>query len=260
MTPSALHARDDLPVVYADGCQLDFDPVVPKACAFGDPHSATTVVLVGDSHAAQWVPALQVIAAQRHWKLLSYTKSSCPLNPTLLAGNTGQPYTACQTWVANMMYELGRINPAMVVTSSYSGYQALGADDKPLPATSSNAAIAVGFRSTWTTLIRRGADVRIIADTWAPGFDVPDCVSQHPTALTTCAFDRVGAQRTDPQLQALSTPLPGAQTVNLDTAVCPTAECAPVIGNVLVYRDKNHLTKTYVLTLTPRMAAVLPVL
>jgi peptidoglycan/LPS O-acetylase OafA/YrhL len=258
MTPTALHARDDLPVVYADGCHLDFDPVIPKACTFGDPHSATTVVVVGDSHAAQWVPALQVIAAQRHWKLLSYTKSSCPLTPTLLAGATGKPYVACQTWVANMMSIFATIRPAIVITSSYSGYQALGSDEKPLPATASNAAIASGFRSLWTTLTRDGTAVEVIADNWAPGFDVPDCVSQHPTALTTCAFDRATAKRTDPQLLALSTPLPGVATVNLDTAVCPTSRCAPVIGGVLVYRDNSHLTKTYVLTLTPRLAAALP--
>jgi peptidoglycan/LPS O-acetylase OafA/YrhL len=258
MTPTALHARDDLPAVYADGCHLDFDPVIPKECTFGDPHSATTVVVVGDSHAAQWVPALGVIAAQRHWKLLSYTKSSCPLTPTLLAGATGQPYVACQTWVANMLSELAKIKPAMIVTSSYSGYQALGPDDKPLPATASEAAMADGFRSVWTTLTRDGAEVEVIADNWAPGFDVPDCVSQHPTALTTCAFGRPTAKRADPQLLALSTPLPGVAMVNLDTAVCPTTRCAPVIGGVLVYRDDSHITKTYVLTLTPRLAAALP--
>jgi hypothetical protein len=46
--------------------------------------------------------------------------------------------------------------------------------------------------------------------------------------------------------------------VDLDDAVCPTALCAPVIGGVLVYRDINHLTKTYVLTLAPRLSAALP--
>ena len=57
---------------------------------------------------------------------------------------------------------------------------------------------------------------------------------------------------------ALATPEPGVTMVDLDDAICPTTSCAPVIGGVLVYRDLTHLTKTYVLTLAPRLAAALP--
>ena len=48
-------------------------------CATGDTASATTVALVGDSHAAMWNPAFQQIATQRHWRLEILAKAGCPL-------------------------------------------------------------------------------------------------------------------------------------------------------------------------------------
>ena len=31
--------------------------------------------------------------------------------------------------------------------------------------------------------------------------------------------------------------------------ICPGDRCSPIVGNVLVYRDKHHLTATYAATL-----------
>ena len=40
-------------------------------------NGAITVALVGDSHAAHWFPALNVIAKERGWRLVPLTKFSC---------------------------------------------------------------------------------------------------------------------------------------------------------------------------------------
>jgi hypothetical protein len=37
--------------------------------------------------------------------------------------------------------------------------------------------------------------------------------------------------------------------------ICPARACVPVIGNVLVFWDKHHLTREYVQTLTPFLRA-----
>ena len=39
--------------------------------------------------------------------------------------------------------------------------------------------------------------------------------------------------------------------IDLVDCICPDDECAPVIGNVLVYRQGSHITKTYIETLAP---------
>jgi hypothetical protein len=47
------------------------------------------------------------------------------------------------------------------------------------------------------------------------------------------------------------------RVIDLDDAICPTDKCAAVIGGVIVYRDSNHLTATYVQSLAPRLNAAL---
>jgi hypothetical protein len=39
--------------------------------------------------------------------------------------------------------------------------------------------------------------------------------------------------------------------LDLTDSICGPEVCAAVVGNVLVYRDDDHLTNTYVRTLTP---------
>src|SRR3954453_18749481 len=57
----------------------------PEVCAFGVPagRAAATVAIVGDSHAAHWIPALERVARARRWRALSLYKSRCPLTTAL---------------------------------------------------------------------------------------------------------------------------------------------------------------------------------
>ena len=75
--------RDDLPASYADGCHInDYQAKKPVDCVYGDPQGTRTAVLFGDSHAAQWLPALDRYARDRGWRLEYHTKAAC--SPVLL--------------------------------------------------------------------------------------------------------------------------------------------------------------------------------
>lgn len=99
LTMTASQAKDDNPSVYADGCHRQVNEDDAKACVYGDEASDYTVAIVGDSHAAQWVPALQIAAATNGWRLESYTKSSCPLTTATVTApeSSTQPYASCNT-------------------------------------------------------------------------------------------------------------------------------------------------------------------
>jgi hypothetical protein len=45
--------------------------------------------------------------------------------------------------------------------------------------------------------------------------------------------------------------------VDMFDANCPVDQCAPVIGNVLIYRQGSYITATYIETLTKRLTAAL---
>src|SRR5262249_18758994 len=78
LVPTPQGANRAVPVIYQDGCHADFATVrVKTPCAYGDLRSGTTVVLFGDSHAAQWFAALNAVALSQHWRLVVVTKSAC---------------------------------------------------------------------------------------------------------------------------------------------------------------------------------------
>jgi hypothetical protein len=43
----------------------------------------------------------------------------------------------------------------------------------------------------------------------------------------------------------------GVPVVDMSDAICSETECPVVVGNVIAWRDGNHLTSTYIGTLAP---------
>jgi hypothetical protein len=62
------------PKVYLDDCHVNNGEVLSGDCTYGDRSSKTTIVLYGDSHAAQWFPALEKLANENGFQLVSLTK------------------------------------------------------------------------------------------------------------------------------------------------------------------------------------------
>ncbi len=252
--PSAAIARKDIPSSYREGCHVQDNPS-PKAvgCVYGDPAGEYTVALVGDSHAAQWVPTLQAIAEQRGWRLLVYTKSSCPLvDATVAVGKDDRPYTGCTGWNADVQRIMAAERPDLVLTSS-TAYRVTEGGTVLDPARS-DATMLEGFRSAWSRLVAEGAVVVAIADTPRPGFDMADCVSANEGSLRSCAVPRTTAMSLAGQ--AVTEAAAGQNAVHLvdlGDFICPDTTCAPVIGRVLVYRDEHHITATYARTLAHAM-------
>ncbi|MGZ4594288.1 MAG: acyltransferase family protein, partial [Actinomycetes bacterium] len=76
MTPAQARA-DAWP---ATDCFVGFAQTrAPSGCRFGAPHGRTVVALIGDSHAAQWLPAMDRLAKERGWQLWFWAKSACPM-------------------------------------------------------------------------------------------------------------------------------------------------------------------------------------
>ena len=59
LSPAVGDAAADKPAVFVNGCVRSWRDVGQADCATGDPASATTVALVGDSHAAMWNPSFE---------------------------------------------------------------------------------------------------------------------------------------------------------------------------------------------------------
>ena len=246
LLPSLVAARDDLPVIYSDGCHVDVTVTAPGTCVYGDPSSSTTVVLFGDSHAAQWFPALQRLAVEHGWRLESMTKSACSTaDATVWNSIVKRGYTECDTWRKVALDRIGAEHPALVVVANSRGYQ-LMANGKGTPIAKVPADWDAALGRTLTRLVKSASHVVVIGDTPTSNADPPVCLSANLHDASACAMPY--ASVVDPAYTAREAGVAasaGAGWADPTAWVCRTDPCPVVDGRFLIFRDQHHLTATY---------------
>ena len=248
MTPDPLRATQDVPSLYADGCQTEQTTAEVFSCTDGDPTNPKVLALVGDSKAAQWYPALQTWARANGWTIKTYLKSSCPWNPALIYGgqDPSKKYTICQEWGQRVERALtGTQIPTIIVTSGIRG-TAFAPDG-----TEQESVMVDGYVDYWQRAGAAGVPVVVLMDTPQPGRIVYECVLDHPDDfMTRCKGDWNDGSG-GAALRAAVTQVPTARLIDLNPWICPERQCWPVIGEVLVWRQGSHITATYTSSLAP---------
>jgi peptidoglycan/LPS O-acetylase OafA/YrhL len=259
LVPPIAEARHDLPVIYSDGCHADVTATRPGECVYGDTDSSTTVVLFGDSHAAQWFPALERLARTNGWRLVSLTKSACTTaDVTVWNSIVERGYTECDEWREASLDRIESEQPALVVVSNSRGYQVM-VDGTPVPAESALDVWDAATKRTLERLRPLSADLVVIGDTPRSTADPPVCLSDHVDDATACALPY--AKAVNPSWTAGEAAVAAALGVTFvdPTAwVCRTDPCPAVLGRLLVFRDQHHLTATYARALAERLGGRLP--
>jgi peptidoglycan/LPS O-acetylase OafA/YrhL len=252
LVPDLQHAADDNPAIYADGCEVDFAQTSPQPCFTGDP-GGQRIVLFGDSHAAQWYPALAKFAKDNHLRLETETKSACPSVAVEVARN-GVDYSACDTWRNNVISDLQANPPALVVIANYGNPEF---NDKDNPANQ----WATGMKQTIGTLTT-ATKVVVIADTPDLRTSPIVCLSAHLTSAQSCGRPRSLALDSPGRIPG-ETPadLAGASFVDLTDYFCSATWCPAIVGDTLIYRDSHHITATYstdlAAVLAPRLLKII---
>ncbi len=259
LAPSLSAAANDLPAIYADGCHLDVTTVTPPRCAFGATSSPVTVVLFGDSHAAQWFPALQRLASQNGWRLEPMTKSACtPVSVTVYNSILNRSYGECDQWRKLVLGRIAAEKPELVVVSTSIAYQ-LMVGGQQVSSASRPDLWSKGLTTTMRALAASAAHVVLVGDTPRSVADPVSCLSQHLDNVLACAVPF--SQAVDEAQLALESgvaTLTRAGFVDPTPWVCRTDPCTPVYGRFMIYRDQGHLTKTYASGLASELFAQLP--
>ncbi len=268
MTPAQARA-DDWP---ASDCFAGFAATAaPTSCEFGDLHGSKVVALVGDSHAAQWLPALDAAGKAHGWQVWFWAKSSCPMTEVdVWLPSYRSKYDACSAWRQNVLGRLDALPQLdLVVVARSKGYQqdlVLGSDGDIAPRSDLPALWTAGTSKLLADLGRSTTHVVLLRDTpWAAA-DVPDCLSAHLTTPAACAFPRDARSHLDASLAgaertAIAAAADGGawvRSVDPTRLVCPRSTCSVVTPKgVIVYRDGHHLTRTYSASLAKPFANLL---
>lgn len=244
--PNPVFAANDLPSLYTDGCEAR-QTSQASICEYGDPNGIT-IALVGDSHAAQYLPALEALARKYRWRLIVLEKAACLVHPmSIRFRSSGLPKTECDSWKTSALKLLMAAKPRAVILTVARPF--IYDDFHLLPSISEQVD---GYSQILRQLTDEGIRVGVIRDNPRPMWDVPTCVLQSGGSADACARPRANIldAQTDPLFTAAQKDKK-VSTLDLTPFFCTKDTCPAVIGNVLVYRDGDHLTASYAKTLAP---------
>jgi peptidoglycan/LPS O-acetylase OafA/YrhL len=252
LTPPLGEVAADKPAAFTDGCVRSWLGTGQGECASGDTGSATTVALVGDSHAAMWQPAMESVAARRHWRLETMAKVTCPLmDLPITSPYLGREYTECEQWRGQILSRLHAEHPALVVLDMARRYGGdFGFAVYGRPWLDAITRLVADLRST-------GAVVVVLGPVPDPHSVVPTCLSAHLESATACSPAReVAVQDAGIAAEEQATTAGGGHYADLTSLFCTADRCPAIVGDRLMFRDDNHLTVEYVQWLTPVVSAV----
>jgi peptidoglycan/LPS O-acetylase OafA/YrhL len=257
-------ARADRPEPI-DGCYLGYastSVATASHCRYGPPHGKRTLVLIGDSHAAQWEPAMEQIADREGWTVYFFGKVACSVidTPVWLTQDNGA-YAECAEWRRRVLERVSQIRDVdAVVIGRWAEYRRLA-----LAPDGSRAKDPALFGRLWEQGTGRTVDalgqrvprVIVLRDTPKAAEDVPSCLSEHARQPTECAFRTDDAAHRDGALVAAEKRGGGSRlrSIDLTDVICPSTTCQVVTPDGTVkYRDEHHLSAAYASTLWQALA------
>lgn len=225
-------------------CERLADVGTLHPCAFGLPAAPgrPTMLLVGDSHAAHWRAATEVVTQARGWHGISITRSGCPFTVRPVA-QSPERNAGCKRWALAIRDWLGD-HPEIrtVITSSHA------LEDTPER--------RADYRRTWAALPTSVLRIFVVRDTPAGGGSEVPCIdraraARRPAGLR-CSESREQVLRPDPNVAAArESDQPRVKVIDLTRFFCGAVRCLPVVGGALVRKDAEHLSSAFSTTLGP---------
>ena len=226
------------PAVYGDDCHSNYGETESGECTYGDLNSETTIVLYGDSHAAQWFPTLLKLANEKGFKFVSLTKSACPSVDVPRADQGAYKNVHCETWRDKSIKRIKQIRPAAVILSSYQYFTPpSGYSDKNKWWKDGQERLLSSLRGSSDHLI-------YISDTPKPLRDIPNCLASRD--INTCNT----TERTPVKI------IRGFEIIDPTPWLC-TKLCPAIQDGYVVYRDSSHISVAAALALKPQLEAAL---
>ncbi|WES66198.1 acyltransferase family protein [Microbacter sp. GSS18] len=211
----------------------------PTTCTIGSTGpDAVRVALVGDSHAAMLIPALEVIGERDDWSVDVYVGRGCRWYADEPDADCAARQQAIDARVLSGDYDL------LIETGRNSAeYSRQDQDAK-----------AAALAQRWAQAQRNGTVVAAVADNPEVPPTSSECLATTDEfAFDTCAFVRSGRTMDADPLRAAAA-ASGAALVDLTAEYCRDQTCPMVVGGVVVYRDAHHITASFSRTLVPALS------
>jgi peptidoglycan/LPS O-acetylase OafA/YrhL len=250
--------RDDLPAHYGDDCNVTSykQKKLRTDCVYGDADGTRTAMLVGDSHAAQWMPALDPYAESKGWRLEVHTKSACAVTDVpVWERNIRREFEECTAWRDSLLAHIKETQPEVVFVGLSRDYDlwSNGRVVRSRDAMNYWQAQLISYLDT----LRRSADrVVLLAETPFLNFDPVDCLAD--TDIASC--DPPSSIVVDHEyaiLEETAADAAGAKLLSATDLLCPARTCPVYADDLVVFRDAHHVTASYMAHLAEPIGNIL---
>ncbi len=218
------------------GANATGDPVL-EGCRQALPEGEPTkrIVVLGDSHAQQYLAALAPIAEARGWELVTLLMPACRF------GAESETRTAeCNAYNrASAAYVLEHRPDAVFTVATLTHEEAPFETDVP--------AYLEGIQP----IADAGIEIVGIRDNPRFTINMPECVQRHRADAPACNPPLNESLVEPSPLESYRRKVDGLHLMDLSDFICAGGICPAVVGNVYVYKDDNHLSRTYVESMIP---------
>ena len=190
-----------------------------------------TVVLLGDSHAKQLSEPLKIAAENGDWRLVTFVYAGCRYT-----GHDDALAPECNDFNRAAEAAVLELEPDAVIAQGTRS-QMPDQDEREIVVPHWAEGVA-GFQE---------ADIPVVSVRDNPrwGRDMFECVDLYGEGSHLCSDpveEALGGQAIQDQWAEENPEVPLVELTDLD---CPDGVCGPTVGNVMVYRDLDHVTATF---------------
>lgn len=221
-------------------CISGFSQTELEICSFGEYTSQKYIIFIGDSHIAQWVDQLRILAEEKRLRIDVIAKSACALaDVEYFYSAINQRYDACTVWRQNIIDYIKNSEAGVVVAqNSTAGYL--------------NEGVSINeWRKGLDDFFGKVSDVETvfwIFDNPRFLFNALDCfevVFFRDFNELLCSEEQVSAIRNDIRLAEIdvTSSFGNVHTINLDYFFCENSRCFGVRDGTPLMIDTNHISQ-----------------
>ncbi len=196
-----------------------------------------TVVLLGDSHAKQLAEPLKAVAERNDWRLITFVYPACRYS-----GDTDDATAECNAFNRAAEQATLELDPDAVIAQGTRS-QMPDQDEREILVPNWAEGVA-GFQE-------QGIPVISVRDNPRWERDMFECVDLYGEDSHLCsapAEEALGGQQIVEEWEQTH---PDVPLVDFTDLYCPDGVCRPKVGNIMVYRDLDHVTGTFGRSMAP---------
>jgi peptidoglycan/LPS O-acetylase OafA/YrhL len=257
LKPALLDLRRD----RADVGDCDYRAAPWSLCARGDTDAERSIVLMGNSHARHWAPAVDTIGEQYGFTVYHLVKSACtPARLAMVRVGESEPWRECMDFNAWTTEQVAEIRPALVVISGSAPPRVQVGDEITGDRETMTAQVQRGYARAIREVAPHAGRVVVLGDVPKRRTAPATCLGRsQPSRLSDCL------DRPDPRPQRVTAATRraaernGATFVGTERWFCAAGRCPAVVGRTITMRDQGHVTTVYARRLTEPLARALGV-